>query len=79
MFLPAYPVQGRQEVLLGRHGGLVPDVGVVVEGLEVVEGAGDLVEELPQEGGAAAPGGGHQEVPHLAALLVQPRHPDINI
>ena len=50
-----------------------------MEGLEVVEGAGHLVKELPQEGGAAAPGGGHQEVPHLAARLGQPRHPDINI
>ena len=55
MFLPAYPVQGRDEVLLGRHGGLVPDVGVVVEGLEVVEGARLLVDELSQEGGAAPP------------------------
>ena len=65
--------QGLQKLLLPEHTRLVLDLlGVVVEGLKVVEGARELVEELPKEGGAAPPGGSNQDVSNQATFLAQP-------
>ncbi len=41
---------------LAAPGGFVPKACFPVEGLEVVEGAGVVVQQVPQEGGATAPG-----------------------
>ena len=44
---------------------------VVVERLEVVEGAGVLRKELTQEGGSASPRGRDQDISHIVILLAQ--------
>ena len=61
------PEQGLEKVLFDHL------LRVVVEGLEVVEGARVLVQELPEEGGPAPVGGRYQDVPHLVAFLGQQR------
>ena len=59
------PKQGLQEVLLDHI------LGVVVERLKVVEGARELIQELPKEGGPAPVGCRDQDVPDLITLLCQ--------
>ena len=55
-----------QKVSFGHFVSAVDVVGVIVQGFEVVEGSRILVEEVPQEGGAAPPRGQDQCVPGSA-------------
>ena len=57
--------QGLKEFLLDHL------LGVVVEGLKVVEGARELIQELPKKGGPTSVGGRNKDVPDLATLLCQ--------
>ena len=57
--------QGLQELLLDHL------LGVVVEGFKVVEGARELVQELPKKGGPTPPGGHNKDIHDLATFLTQ--------
>ena len=59
------PEQGLKELLLDY----LLILGVVVKGLKVVEGARELIQELPKKGGSTSVGGRNKDVPDLATLL----------
>ena len=52
-----------EKVSFGHFVPAVDVIGVIVQRFEVVEGSRILVEEVPQEGGAAPPRGQDQRVP----------------
>ena len=72
MFPKLTSEQGFQELLLHDYIRLLCHLmGVVVEGLKVVEGAWILGQELAKKGGSAPPGGRDQDVPDLVTILAQ--------
>ena len=59
-----------EKVSFGHFVPAVDVVGVIVQRFEVVEGSRILVEEVPQEGGAAPPRGQDQRVPGVVLQTI---------